>query len=531
MQLADAVGHKWLVSFAGTDAPAALLETIGRQSIGGVTLYRYLNCASPGQVRELTAALQRAARAANQPNLLIGADQETGTLFAVPETTLFPGNLALGATRDASLARRMGEAVGRELAAMGININYAPVCDVNLNPDNTVVGARSFGEDVRVVTEMAGAYVMGLQSVGVAATAKHFPGHGDTALDSHFGTPIVEHDLERLRAVEFPPFRAAIEAGAKLVLTAHLALPRLDEVEDLPATLSPRILQDILRRELNFKGVIITDAMDMQSISQEHGMIVDSITASAAGIDVFLSGPAQAGATLMFDSILQAARRNLLKREEVLASAARILELKRWCAEMMQPDLSVVNCAEHNALADEIAMRSITLVRDFAGQLPLRLDAEARVLVIVPTPQDLTPADTSSLQTVALADAVREFHGCVEEVTLPIDPTDADLAAVRQKLGEYDTIVIGTINARQHRGQAALVKMALEVNLRTIVVALRMPYDLGSFPDAPTFLCAYSIQPASLRAAARVLFGEARAGGRLPVALPGMYPLGFGSTG
>jgi beta-N-acetylhexosaminidase len=530
LSLSDAVGHKWMPSFVGTDAPTDLLETIARQPIAGVTLYRALNVKNPAQVRELNAALQRAARASNQPPLLIAVDQETGTLFAIPETTPFPGNLALGATRDPELARRMGRAVGRELAAMGANVNLAPVCDVNINPKNSAVGARSFGQDANLVAQMVSAYVQGLQEVGVAATAKHFPGHGDTAMDSHYGTPVVDHDGERLRAVEFPPFRAAIDAGARLVLTAHIALPRLDSQGDLPATLSPLVLKGILRQELGFRGVIITDAMDMQSIAQERGMIVDSITAAVAGVDVFLSGPAQAGTRVIYDSLLHAAWRNLISPAEIKASAARIIELKQWCGNIVQSDLEVVNCVEHNALADEIAARSITLVRDNSKQLPLRLAPDARVLVIVPTPQDLTPADTSSYETVRLADALRAYHARVDEIILPIDPGTSDIAALRALFGRYDQIIIGTINATDHAGQAALVNAALEANPQTIVVALRMPYDLQCFTHAPTFLCTYSIQPPSLRALARVLFGQASAPGVLPISIPELYPVGHGGT-
>lgn len=524
----QAIGHKWLLSFVGTDAPDTLLDTIAQQPIAGVTLYRALNVSNPAQVRALTASLQRAAQASGQPPLLIAVDQETGTLFAIPETTRFPGNLALGAARDPELARRMGLAVGRELAAMGVNVNYAPVCDVNINPKNSVVGARSFGEDVENVARLAGAYVEGLQRAGIAATAKHFPGHGDTALDSHFGTPIVYHDKARLSAVEFPPFQAAIAAGARLVLTAHIALPNLDHHGDLPATLSPLILKTILRGELGFRGVIITDAMDMRSIPQEHGMIVDSITAAVAGVDIFLAGPAQAGTTLMYDALVHAARRNLLPADNIEESVARILELKAWCAQNTQPDLDVVNCAEHNALADEIAARSITLVRDDTGQLPLSPSADARILVVVPTPQDLTPADTSSYETVALAEQVRVYNSHVDEIVVPINPSAADVVGLRDKFKQYDFVIIGTLNASDHPGQTALVNVALGENAHTLVVALRMPYDLAGFPHAPTYLCTYSIQPPSLKALARVLFGQAQAQGRLPVSIPGMYAIGHG---
>lgn len=525
MSLANAVGHKWMLSFSGSAIPADVSATIARQTIAGVILFRALNVKNPAQVRELTASLQRAARASDRTPLLVAVDQETGTLFAIPETTPFPGNLALGATRDPLLAERMGFAVGRELAAMGVNINLAPVCDVNINSNNSVVGPRSFGEDVNVVAQLAGAYVRGIQAAGVAATAKHFPGHGDTGLDSHYGTPILDHDIARLRAVEFPPFRAAIEAGAKLVLTAHIALPRLDRQSDLPATLSPLILHKILRGELGFHGVIITDAMDMQSIAQEH-MVIDSVTAAAAGVDVFLSGPAQAGATVMYDSILHASRRGLLSPDELQASAARIIDLKEWCARVQQPDLSIINCAAHNALAAEIAARSITRVRDTTRQLPLQLAADARILVLVPAPQDLTPADTSSFESIALADSIRQYHARTDEIVLPLDPSAFEIAALRVQCNQYDQIIIGTLNTPQHAGQAALVNAALAENPRTIVVALRMPYDLQSFAQASTYLCTYSIQPPSLRALAAVLFGQAEPHGILPVSIPDLYPLG-----
>ena len=189
--------------------------------------------------RWLTPA-QRAAREANQPPLLIGVDQEGGTLLAAPGTTRFPGNLALGATRSAELAQRVGFALGRELAALGINVDYAPVCDVINNPLNPVVGPRSFGADPQRVAQLSAAMIQGLQAAGVAASAKHFPGHGDSSMDSHHGMEVLPHDEARLRAIEFVPFQAAIQTGVKLIMTAHIALPNFDDGYQRPATLSPR---------------------------------------------------------------------------------------------------------------------------------------------------------------------------------------------------------------------------------------------------------------------------------------------------
>ena len=290
MKIEEAVGQKLLLAFAGKDRPSPeILAAIRDYQPAGITLFRYLNVDNPAQVRQLNQLLQEAARQAGLPPLLITADQEGGQLLAIGEgVTLLPGNMALGAAGSPELARQAGGVLGRELAAMGINVDYAPCADVNVNPQNPVVGTRSFGENPQTVANLTAAMVAGMQSAGVAATAKHFPGHGDTASDSHRGIPVVPHSLERLRRVEFPPFIAAAQAGVKLVMTAHLALPAVDGREDLPATLSPRILKGLLRAELGFKGVIVTDAMDMQAIRQGEALGEEVVRAAAAGADLLL---------------------------------------------------------------------------------------------------------------------------------------------------------------------------------------------------------------------------------------------------
>ncbi len=514
-------------SFAGAQPSPEILGTLRRQHVGGVTLFRALNVRNPAQVRDLTAALQSAAADSGQPPLLIAVDQEGGQLMAVGDgATPFPGNMALGAVGSAELARQTGLAIGRELAAMGVNVNYAPVCDVNVNPDNPVIGARSFGEDPALVARLSAAIIEGLQAAGVAATAKHFPGHGDTATDSHHGTPIVPHDEARLRRVELLPFAAVVQAGVKMMMTAHIALPALNDGSDLPATLSAAVLRKLLRRELGFEGVILSDAMEMKAIEQGAGLGIDSIAAVVAGVDMLMLNADLADQQRIDSALRQALRRALISAEDVKTSAGRILALKQWLSEQTPPPFEVIGCAEHRALALEAASRAITLVRDDARRLPLRLAPDARLAIVIPRPADLTPADTSSYIMPALAEAARRFHPTVDEIIAPLNPSSADVAALRQRVGGCAHVVVGTINATAHPGQAALVNALLADGFPITVVALRLPYDLLSFPAAPTYLCTYSIQPPAMDALAAVLCGERAAKGRLPVSIPGMYPLG-----
>ena len=529
-------GQKLLLSFDGVEPSPEILIALKSHSVAGVTLYRALNIQNPPQVRALTAALQRAAAQAGQPLLLIATDQEGGQLMAVGEgATPFPGNMALGATRSEDLARRAGEAIGRELAAMGINVNYAPVCDVLADPHNPAVGVRSFGGDPFLVAQMGVALIEGLQSAGVAATAKHFPGLGDTAVDSHFATPVVPHDMERLRRVEFPPFEAAVRAGVKLVMAGHIALPAvsgprggLSDAQqqtgnpELPATFSSPILRGLLRQELGFEGVTTSDALDMGPIEQGSWFVIDAIAAAAAGLDLLLFGPTTRGWEAVAAGLAQAARRGLLSAADLEASARRVLALKRWLAGYEQPQLEVVGCTEHQALALEIARQAVTLTRDADGLLPLHLKSEERLLVVLPKPADLTPADTSSYLNLSLAEYMRPYHAAIDELIIPIDPSEAEIAAVHGQASSCAQVIVGTINALDHPGQAALIHMLQESGVPIAVAALRAPFDLLCFPAVPTYICTYSIQPPALRALAEALLGRIPFRGVLPVSIPGV---------
>lgn len=537
-----------MLAFDGYEAPDYIKHWIASRPLAGFTLFRGPNVRDAVQVRRLTGELQDAAVEASRGPLLIAADQEGGQLAALGEdTTPFPGNMALGATRDPDLARRVGRAMGREMAAMGVNVNYAPVCDVNSNPQNPNVGVRAFGDDPQLVADLGAAMIQGLQEAGVAATAKHFPGNGDSAIDPHYGVPSLPQTREQLEDGPLIPFRAAVNAGgnpegAWLMMTAHVALPRLTGRDDVPATLQAEIMQDLLREEpsvggLGFKGVLISDAMDMKAISQGAGQIVDAIAALRAGVDVLLLTPGEETQERLYQGLKLALSRRLISQDNARRAFTRIQALQHWLTRQTQPSLDVVGCHEHHELARAVAEQSITLLRDEARLLPLGRDNQTHSLVVVmPRPADLTPADTSSYIRPSLADALREYHPRVDEFVSSNPPTDDEIAALKEKLGSYDpaekpTLILVTLSASLQAAQGLLTQAELAqelsaLDLPTITVAARTPYDLASYPQTRTHLCTYGIQPPSMQALAAALFGQIPLRGRLPVTIPALYALG-----
>jgi beta-N-acetylhexosaminidase len=300
-------------------------------------------------------------------------------------------------------------------------------------------------------------------------------------------------------------------------MTGHFALPALTGSSDVPATLSRAVMRDYARGELGFGGVTITDALDMGAITQGAGQIIDVIAAARAGVDLMLVMTGQEIQERLYQGLRLAQTRGLFDPDALENSIERVLALKAWVAAQEQPGIEVVGCLEHRRLEREVARRAITLVRDDAGLLPLRPAADARIAAVMPRPADLTPADTSSYVRPQLADALRTYHPHVDEFIVPHAPDEAAVAAVRAAVAGHDLIVLGTVSASMAPGQAALANALLDLGLPVVTVALRTPYDLSVYPGAQTHLCTYSIHPASMDALADALFGEAEAGGRLPV--------------
>ncbi len=516
------VNQHLMLAFKGYECPEA--EDLNRLLYcepAGFTLFRAFNIGDPEQVKRLVDTLQKKAGEVGFPPLLIGLDQEGGQLMAVGDCTQLPGNMALGATCNAQLAEKAGKVLGCELAAMGINLDYAPCADVNINPLNPVVGVRSFGEDPNLVAELSAAMVRGIQSQGVAATVKHFPGHGDTSTDSHLKMPTINHVLEDARKIDFPPFKLAIQEGVKLIMTGHLGLPGIVEEEGVPATLSRKVIGDLLRNELGFNGVVITDAMDMHAIQQGKSLERDAVKSLQAGVDLLLLTTDPDSHKLAFDGIQKAINSGALGSELLIPSSRRIASLRSWlAANRQQPGLEVIQCAEHREIARQIAEASVTLVRDQKHLLPLHLVPEARIAVILPQPKDLTPADTLSYIKPQLADALREFHGNVDEYSVSLEPNGREIAEIARVAENYDLVIAGTINAYAIPSQVDLILELNKACKDLVVVGLRLPYDLAKFPEINTYVCTYSILAPSMQALSRALFGLIPWKGQLPVTIP-----------
>ena len=310
--------------------------------------------------------------------LFISVDQEGGYVARLPRATSFPGNMGLGAAGDPALTRKVGEVTARELRACGINMNFAPVVDVNSNPSNPVIGVRSFGESADSVAELGVAMVEGLQNEGVCATIKHFPGHGDTSLDSHIALPTVPHDKARLKTVELKPFQAAIDAGVDVVMTAHVTFPAFEPKPGLPATLSRRVLTGLLREDMGFTGLIVTDAMEMGAIVKNFGLEEAAVMAVNAGADIVLVGWPQdwRDAVRVVDALNKAVAEGEIPMSRIDESVQRVLEVKERRRILSAPLVDEkkakvsVSTEDSRKFALEAARKSICVVRDEKGFIP-----------------------------------------------------------------------------------------------------------------------------------------------------------------
>jgi beta-N-acetylhexosaminidase len=524
MTVEEKIGQLVMATLPGTEMDEATAARLREGHYAGVVLFSR-NIASVPQTLTLTAAIRDCCTLEGLPPI-IGVDQEGGRVRRLmAEATATPSAMALGATGDVALVERIGAAVGRELRALGINTDFAPVADVNNNPRNPVIGTRSFGESPEQVGAMVVAFARGLRSAGVAAAAKHFPGHGDTQVDSHLDLPTIAHGLDRLRAVELPPFAAAIRAGVPLVMTSHIRFPAL-EPDGLPATLSPRILNGLLREEMGFDGVIISDAMMMKAIDDYYGIVAGSVQAVIAGNDI-VEPLSVTDEPAVIAGLRDAVRDGRLSMAQLDASVRRILRLKRWLAA--QQGVGIEAVGTHGAIVRAAAEESVTLLDARTGMLPI--SAASGVGVIEFALQSMHAAEEGQAAPSPLRDAFQQQFANVQGIALDAtNPAADDLAAASRLAAEATIVIIGTRDANLFPAQRQAIDMLQAANRPTIFVSMRAPYDLADFPWAAARIATYGDLPASLTVAAAICAGAQTPRGHLPVSVGPLYPMGHGLT-
>lgn len=521
----SSLDRRLMLSFVGMTLPDDVETMLSNHDVSGVTLFRPYNCESPEQLLGLTTAIQDASE--SSLNLLIAIDQEGGQLhaFGAP-ATMWPGNMALGAANDPELTRKVAAAIGTELRAVGVNVNYAPNADLATNPDNPATGARSFGELPAIVATHVAAFIEGLQSVGVAATMKHFPGKGDSSIDSHHGLPILDHSETDLREREFVPFEAAISSGVHLAMTGHVAIPAMTSSRELPGTLSRAVNTGLLREEFGFEGVLITDALDMKSLSQGLEQVVDVIAAVRSGVDLLLMTADAEQQDRVTRGLAVAASRELIDTSTLHEADERVLRLRRWVSQFETPPMSTVGSSDHARLCLEAATASITMVKDEESLIPLA--RRASVLVVETEPTILTPADTSNYEAPYLADEIRSIsEGVVTGVVVPHRPTPADVASIVEQSHTHDIVVVGTVAANLEAAQGDLVEALVAAHDSVVAVSRRTPWDVLAYEDVGTYLCVWSANALPTRATASALYGDTPITGKLPTTV-GKYPVGHG---
>lgn len=558
MTLDEKVGQLFMTSIdsmylaSDTDRFEALVEKIKTLKIGGVIAFggserapsvllnNTYGTVTLGQPLAVASTLNRLQDASAIP-LLNAADFETGVAFRIAGATGFPRAMAFGAVGDEQLAFEAARITAREGRALGIHLNFAPVADVNNNARNPVINTRAFGEVPSAVGALNAAYIRGLKAGGMLSTLKHFPGHGDTDVDSHIGLPVITHPRERLDAVELPSFRAGIAAGADAIMTAHIQLPALDPGEFSPATLSRPIVTGLLRDELKFTGLVVTDAMTMDAVSRRLTPGEAAVRAVQAGNDLILQSPDDAQAIAAVKAAVTSGR---IPMTQVDASVRRILRTKARLGLHRSRRVSLdelpthVGGRAHAKVARDVSQRSVTLLKDDRNQVPLRVPREAAVLYLSVLDYPSGWRIASPSRTVI--PELRQRWPSVTAIELSDRSTPSEIDLVRATALRYDAIVVSVfVRASSGSGRMDLapgVSRLLQDLARStantpkpfVTMFFGNPYVPMFIPELPAVLLTYDFYDLAEASAVRALAGEAPIAGRLPITLPGFFEAGFG---
>lgn len=536
MSIEEKVGQMFMLAFAGDqlDEARILME---EHLVGGAYISDE-NVPTAAAAVRLCNTLQSFARNTRQGiPLLLGADQEGTWSVMTAESAMGPGNMAIGATADPRSAYDMYRVIARETSAVGLNVVLGPAADCNSNPHNSIIEMRSFGEKPDLVAAMTAAAVRGLQENGSVATLKHFPGHGDTTMDSHRGLPTVTRTRDELMAIDLHPFAAGIKAGAKIVMTSHIIFTALDA--ERPATLSPLILGDLLRGDLGFEGMIVSDSMNMHSMKRNYDPADAAIQGFNAGVDLMMLAEEHydhdasqylENQRALIRAIIEAVEDGRISAERVNDAVARILRLKKeagFSAEPRPENVAQVGGDAHRAIELDVARRAVSVVRDRQDLLPI--DPAGSLTIVNTTKRSAYDVLTNTRgigpnQAVAAVDVFAETMQLGCESAVIVSAEDFNVKSIGP-----DGVVIAVTENYTLPGmdfdqslQTSVVRALHEVaGERLIVVALRDPYELADLPEIGTYVCSFSFRPCAARAAAEVLLGKVKASGKTPVSVPG----------
>ena len=504
MSVEDKVGQLMMVGFGGTGVDESVEALVRCRRVGGVCLFKR-NIVDSEQVARLNDGLRRLLADGIPPFLAL--DQEGGNVVRVHEgVVVLPGNMALGATRSSELAYAAGLAQGEDLERLGFNMNLAPVLDVNLNPRNPVIGIRSYGDSVPLVSELGLAFVRGQQDAGLVTVAKHFPGHGTTDADSHTALPIMRESSQEVLS-QMEPFRTVIQDGLDGLMTAHVAVPSLTG-DDVPATVNPQLLDGLLRQRLGFDGLVLTDELEMDAIDRRYGVGRAAVMAVNAGADMVLIPWRPEKKTEVYEALMAAVWNGEISRVRLDTAVRRILtaKVRRGLFEpppRLEERLATPPSPKHAEVAHRIARAAVTLLRSDGKHFPLSPDTRLAVI----TAED------------SLGEAIRARVPRARVMNVPAWPTSARRAILRQRARKLalsaDVVVVGLVNSHQ----LELVTLAAATGRPVLVVSMGLPYLAELADEARAVLAIYSYQPVATEAAAAALFGEIGTPGRLPVDL------------
>lgn len=514
MTLREKIGQMIMAGFPAASISPEYKKLIQDYKIANTILFSH-NIINKFQVKELCAELQQLISEHTGHNALIAVDQEGGMVTRLPEdATNFPGAMAIAATGNPGNAYTAGFITGIELKALGVNVNMAPDLDINSNKRNPVIGVRSFGDNKEQVSLYGLEMMRGLGTAQVLPVVKHFPGHGDTTVDSHIGLPVIDKSIDELMENELVPFNASIINGAEAVMTSHILFPKIED-ENKPATMSRKIITGLLREKLGFNGLVFSDCLEMDAVKKFYGTARGALEAIKAGVNIVCISHTPELVAETAEIVEAAVKSGDLPIETINTSVSKILEFKQKYNSDANYDISLVGCEEHKAISKSIREESITFVNGNGESLPA---VDSQSLFIGSYANRSTLVSSSINKAFSFPEHMaKEFGG--KYIITPVNPHAEEIEKVLNKAGGYSSIVYGTYNGHLNTEQIDLANRLCEINRNVIVIALRNPYDLGMIDKRAFTFAAYEYTTLIFDALTKIFRGNLKPAGKLNVVI------------